>query len=226
MIKNFKASVSVLVFICCFYHVEARTPDFRARLSASAEAEIINDMSASVEVETRFDKYLTTYDRSFVEASISYDIIKPLRFGVSGRFMHDMNDVRQYTTAYRASTYLRYKTSFDDFDLKIKIAIQYGFDELSSSFASGMNKLISRNSIGLDYNWFGTRLTPFTEYEFFYHINNINGAIINQSRIKGGTSYKIDKSSEISIFYMFENEFNVAWPVNSHIIGFSYNYKF
>ncbi|MBP7507879.1 MAG: DUF2490 domain-containing protein [Prolixibacteraceae bacterium] len=226
MIKNFKASVLALILIFCFYSADALSNDFRARLSVSAETEIINDLSASVDVETRFDKYLTTYDRSFVEATLSYDIIKPLRFGVSGRFMHDMNDVRKFSTAYRASAYLRYKTSIDDFDLKIKTAVQYGFDELSSSFASGMNKLISRNSIGIDYNWFGTRFTPFAEYEFFYHINNTNGGIINQSRIKGGISYKINKPSEISLFYMFENEFNVARPVDSHIIGFNYNFKF
>lgn len=226
MIKKYLNLFFVLALFFYPFKVKAQSTDFRARLSASIEHELLDNLNGSLEIETRFDKFLSTYDRSFIEGAVSYDVVKYLRIGVSGRFMHDMNDVRVKSTAYRSSLFVRVKTSFDDFDIKIKSTLQYGFDELSQSAYSFSNKLINRNSIGVDYNWFGTKFKPFIEYEFFYHINNVNGGIINQSRIKSGTSFSFNKSSEISLYYMFENEFNVIKPTDSHIIGFSYNYKF
>ncbi len=226
MIKKCLILLFAFALISSSFKVKAQDSDVRARLSASVEHEFLDNFSGSIEIETRFDKYLSTYDRSLIEGAITYDVIKYIRIGVSGRFMHDMNDVRKKSTAYRSSFFVRFKTSLDDFDIKIKSTLQYGFDDLTQSAYSLSNKLVNRNSIGIDYNWFGTKFTPFIEYEFFFHINNTNGGIINQSRIKGGTSFRFNKKSEISIYYMYENEFNVSYPTDSHILGFAYNYKF
>lgn len=160
----------------------------------------------------------------FVEGSLSYNLNKAFKICGLWRYMYDMDEKRQFSTRHRVAGYVRYKKEIGYFDLKVKTMLHYGFDDLSAQNL-GKEKLINRNSAGIDYNWFGTKFTPFAEYEFFYSINHINGGIINQSRLKAGSSYCLSKASEISVYYMFENEFNTVSPVDAHIVGVGYSYK-
>jgi hypothetical protein len=104
--------------------------------------------------------------------------------------------------------------------------MQYGFDDLSVANDFINNKLVSRNSIQIDYDWFGTKLRPYAKYEFFTHLNHPQGTIINQQRMSLGSSYKISKALSVDAFYMFENEMNIVAPVNAHILGAGIEYSF
>ena len=220
----------ILVFIVIWAFpmsiLKAQPTDFRMRFSAKVKKELTKKLSGSIEYEHRFDQMLTSFDKAILEPSLSYNISKPIRIGAEYRIMLDQNKTREQTIEQRIAAYVRYKFEIDDFEIQLKTAIQYGFDELTNSSFSYNQKLTNRNSIALDYNWFGEKITPFVSYEFFYHINHPNGGIINQSRIKAGSSYQLSKNSKIQIFYLFENEFNIAYPVDAHIIGAGYSYVF
>ena len=196
------------------------------RLSGKMDVDVTNKLSAALEYEHRFDQYLTTFDKAFVEPSVSYKLTKKLQLGVQYRVMYDQDQVRNREFKQRVAGYVRYKFDVDDFEIKIKTALQYGFDDLTNASFSYNQKLINRNSITIEYDWFGKKFKPFVEYEFFYHINNPNGGIINQWRLKAGTSYELTKSSKFSVYYAFENEFNVVAPVDSHILGMGFAYSF
>lgn len=204
----------------------AQNTDFRARVSAQIEKEITKKLSTSLEYEHRFDQNLTTFDKAFLEPSVSYEILKPLQIGFVYRAMFDQNQVRERSWGQRVAGYIRFSKEVDDFDFQLKTALQYGFDDLTNASFSYNQKLINRTSLEVKYNWFGSKFTPFASGEIFYHINNPNGGIINQSRIKAGTSYKLNKHSKIQVYYLFENEFNAAFPIDSHILGASYSFKF
>ena len=206
--------------------VNAQTDDVRMRLSTEIQKEINKKLSASLEYEHRFDQNLTTFDKAFLEPSISYDIIKPVRIGAIYRVMLDQNKTRQQRFEQRIGAYIRYTFKVDDFDIKVKTALQYGFDDLSNPSFSYDQKLINRNAIEVEYNWFGSKFTPFASYELFYHINHPNGGILNQWRLKTGSSYRISKSSRVQFYYLFENEFNTAYPTDAHVFGAGYSYRF
>jgi hypothetical protein len=228
MMINSKTIVFILFIAWALPFVKttnAQTTDFRLRAGLSIQKEITKKINASVEYEHRFNNYLTT-DQALIEPSFSYNFIKFLSIGAEWRFMIDHDQLRSLSYKNRGTLYLRFKKSIGDFDFKLRTAIQYGFDDLTVEVFSYKKKIINRNSISIDYNWFGTKFTPFAGYEFFYYVNNPNGGIINQWRLKLGTSYRISKASEISAYYMFENELNVANPVDAHIIGFAYGFKF
>ena len=200
--------------------------DVRMRLSGKIDTDITKKFNVALEYEHRFDQYLTTFDKAFFEPSVSYKLNKKFQFDVNYRVMYDQNQVRKREFKQRVAGSIRYKFDVDDFEIKIKTALQYGFDDLTNASFSYNQKLINRNSIEVEYNWFGKKFKPFTEYEFFYYINDPNGGIINQWRLKAGTSYSLSKSSKLVCYYAFENEFNVVEPVDSHIIGFGYAYSF
>ena len=228
MIKSQK--IFILIIVVCtlpFLKISnAQTTDFRLRTGVKIQKEFSKKFDASIEYELRFDNNLTKFDQTLIEPSVSYNVAKPLTIGAEWRFMYEQDLKRRISYKQRGAFFLRFKKSFGDFDFKLKTAIQYGFDDLTNTDLNNHKKIINRNSLSVDYNWFGSKLTPFAGYEFFYHINNPNGGIINQSRLKLGTSYRFSKASEFSAYYIFENEFNIANPVDANIVGFAYSYKF
>lgn len=196
------------------------------RLSGDISTDITKKLNAGLEYEHRFDKNLTAFEKAFIEPSISYDIVKDFRFGASYRVALNQTTSRNQKIQQRGSAYLQYRYRFDDFRVRFRSIIQYGFDDLTNTTSGSNRKLINRNSVQVDYSIFGTRLRPFAKYELFYHINDPRGGIINQQRASIGTQYRLSKSSSFNAFYMFENEMNIARPVNSHILGLGYSYSF
>jgi predicted porin len=226
MIKSLKIVLFISV-IWAFVTIEAnaQTTDFRARIGVKAQTDITQKLSVSLEYEHRFDNYLTCFDQALLEPSVSYELFKDFKLGAEWRFMIDQNLKRNIKYKQRAAIFVKYQCSIDDFDVSIRTALQYGFDELTLSVNSSQN-LVNRNTIEIEYNWFGTKFKPFASYEFFYHINDPNGGIINQWRAKAGTAYRITKKSELSVYYLFENEINVAYPVDANVIGVGFSHKF
>jgi len=137
----------------------AQTTDYRARAGVKVQKDISKALTASLEYEHRFDNYLTAFDKALIEPSVSLDLFKFLRIGAEWRFMVDQNLVREIEYKQRAAFYIRGQHSIDDFDFKLRTAIQYGFDELTVSSGLGQ-KLISRNTVEVEYNWFGSKFKP------------------------------------------------------------------
>lgn len=206
--------------------VLAQAGDFRLRLSGEIEKELLNDLKGSIEYEHRFDQNVSTFDKAFVEPKLSYDLPNDFSIGAKYRIMYDQNRSREREFRQRISAYFRYGFNLDDFDLKLSTTLQYGFDDLTNTNFSREQKLVNRYAAEIEYNWFGQPYTPFAEYEFYIHTNHPNGAIINQWRIKLGTAIKLSRSAKLDIFYIFDNEFNVVAPVDSHVLGAKYAYSF
>lgn len=229
MTINQKGLFFVLILFCASikpFASVAKTTDFRLRLSTKVENEFGKKLSASLEYEHRFNQNLTTFDKAFLEPTVSYQLIKPLELGLHYRLSLNQNKTREQHFEQRVASYLRYKFEFDDFEFRLKTILQYGFDDITNPSFSYDQKLVNRNSLEIQYNWFGTKITPFAAGELFYYINDPQGGILNQARVKAGAEYDINKHSKLQAYYMYESEFNVAFPVNSHTLGFGYSYKF
>lgn len=205
--------------------VSAQNTDSRLRLTTKLKKEIVENLNADIEFEYRRDQFLTTFDKVFVEPSVSYNFGKHIKIGAIYRLMYDQNSTRERGLEQRVAGYFRYDFDIDDFEVKLKTSLQYGFDDITNPSFSYDQKLVNRNGIEIEYNWFGSKFTPFAGYEMFYHINHPNGGIINQSRFKAGTSYQLSKKTDISAYYLFDNEFNVAFPVNAHVFGASISFE-
>jgi hypothetical protein len=204
----------------------AQNTDFKGRVGVKASGDFSDRISGSIELEQRFKSNLSLFDKTIVEPEISYAIFNNLKVGLVWRSLVEQNSQYQRQFQHRGGIFASYKTDIDDFVVKLKAGLQYGFDDLSGPSKNNQRKLVDRNSISVEYNWFGTKITPFAEYEIFCHLNHPQGAIFNQFRIKAGTAYRLGKKSEINLYYMFENEFNVSNPSDSHILGIGYSYKF
>jgi hypothetical protein len=104
--------------------------------------------------------------------------------------------------------------------------MQYGFDYLTHSFMwSNQQELVNRNSVTVQYKWFGKPITPEAGLELYCHLNHPGGAIVNKLRTKAGVTYRVNKKTDVQVYYYFDNEFNVAYPTDSHILGLSCSFS-
>ncbi len=204
---------------------KAQNTDLRARMGAVLSFDITQNLGASVELEQRFKNNMSVYDKSLVEPDIHYNFNKKLRMGMAWRSMYDRSAKGNYSLKHRGSGYIRYRFLINDFDFRIKSSLQYGVDDLTTSLLSTSNNLINRNSLTLKYKWFGKPITPEVACEFYYHINHPRSSIINQLRLKAGIEYRLNKKTDLGFYYLFDNEFNIAYPTDSHVVGISCSYQ-
>ncbi|MFB6317724.1 DUF2490 domain-containing protein [Saccharicrinis sp. FJH54] len=208
------------------FSLKAQYTDFKMRFGLEVEKEIIDNLDAHIELEQRYMHNISSYDKTFIEPSLSYDLSKHFSVGVIWRIQIRENNSYKMFSEQRYSAFVKYDVSYLDFKIKLRTILQYGFDDITNAAFSVDQKLINRNSIDIDYDWFGKKIKPGIKFELFHHLNHPHGSILNQWRLKAGASYILTNHSEINLYYMFENEFNVVKPVDAHIIGLKYGYSF
>ncbi len=214
--------VCLMLFAC--QGAQAQSDDFRTRAGIKASHTFTNGLNTSLELQGRLRANSSLFHRALIEPEISYDLPFNFRIGAGWRSELNQSVKRNQSVRHRVSSYARYKFEVGDFEYGLKTQLQYGSDELSfSSFQN--NTLTNRNSVEIAYNWFGKKTTPYAEYEFHTHLNNSNGAIINQMRYTMGASYKLRKGRSFDLFYLFEDEMNVVNPVDSHSLGLIFKFK-
>lgn len=221
------------LLLCLLMHqsVSARQYDVALRAAGEIEKELSKKWTAGLEYEHRWHQNLTKFDKAILEPSVSYDIVRDFRFAFSYRLAYNQTTRRRNERIQqRFSTHLQYRFRFDDARVRFRTRLQYGADDMeyldftSHNMLHQENELVNRNSIQADYRFRGTPFRPFATYEFFYHINNKVGAVVNQQRFRLGTRYKHSGSFSWDLYYMFRYEMNVVIPVSSHVLGIGFSY--
>ncbi len=216
--KPFLRIALALLFLNFSFIVKAQS-DFRSRTGIKLKTEAIKDVDFILNIQQRFNNKLSTFDKFLMEPGIAYDLNKRLKTGVEYRYYYNQNQDHTRESRHRFSWFIRYKKNIEDFALGVKTILQYGIDDDASFAFDYRNKFISRNSISLSYDIFGSKLTPKAEYDIFYHINNPRGGIINGWRITTSFDYDLSKNKTLAFYYMFDKELNVVSPLNAHILG-------
>lgn len=222
--------VITYAFICLLLlasqTLAAKDYDTQLRTGIKLKSDILKNLDGSVDIQYRLRNNLLTYDKALIEPELVYTVHKKWKVGLNYRFIN--SQTRNYTIKYRhrSAAFLRYdKKLMKDFEIKVRTMLQYGFDEFSNSLFDAGQKLISRNRFVIEYDLFGSPITPSAGYEFFYHINNVNGSIINQWRVSAGMDYRISNRSVLSASYLLNNDRINPTTDNAHIIMIKLNYE-
>ncbi|MDA3881181.1 MAG: DUF2490 domain-containing protein [Prolixibacteraceae bacterium] len=212
----------LLLFIATV--ISAQNYDTKLRLSGSIDKDITKKLKASFEYEHRFDTNISNFDKAFIEPEVEYEIMKDVDVGAKYRV--GINQKKSgMTYQQRFTFYGNYEYDIEEFEVSVQSLLQYGYDDIENSSNMLENALVARYSISVDYDWFGTKMEPYFKYELHHHLNHPNGHILNEWKLRAGLKYDLTRKSRLNIFYMFENEFNVAKPVDAHILGIGYSYS-
>jgi hypothetical protein len=220
-----KIKYLIFIFFLVPVAIMAQQYDNKLRLSGGINAEVFNKVDFELEYEYRLDRNIASFDNTFLEPKIEVEIINDVKVGAKYRFSFN-NNKNSRAFEQRFSVYGNYEYNYDDFKFSVKGILQYGVDDITLNQNTDKFELVGRYSFKIDYDWFGTKMEPYVKYELFHHLNRRRGAILNQWKLKAGLQYDISSKSSFDIFYMFENEFNVANPVDANVLGLGYEYSF
>jgi Protein of unknown function (DUF2490) len=175
-----------------------------------------NDFTFSLGEEVRFDENMSHIDKVFTEIEVDYKIIKGLYAGFAYRFARDNDyETTNYDMKRRIGLSLTYKHKYENFRFSFRTKYQR-----KSALPYENNPTFSRNKLVVKYKM-ENKLSPFISYEFYYQFNDER--VINRARFSFGSSYKINKSNAIKLFYMYENKFNTKNLKHNHVYGISYS---
>ena len=222
---NFRILV-VALFLIAGGSATAQNTDFGNWLGVNLSSKLTDDLNLGIELEDRIENFNGSSNRFLFQPGIDYSINSEFRIGFSYRFAINSDNELQRELGQRYSVNLRYKFEVGDFEIKAKTALQYELDKFQSAFLDTRNELVNRNSVGIDYNWFGSKITPWANFELFHYLNNPGGAITYKYRSKLGANYPIASSFDIDVFYLYDHEFNVVKPGDRHVVGVTLNYEF
>lgn len=217
----------IVLFVLCVKILYANNNNAGLRTGIKLKKEFSDRFEAGIEFQYRRKNNFITFDKTFFEPSLLYHINKGWRLGVNYRFIADQNLYYRINYKHRANLSLRYKTDFlTDFTLKLKTALQYGFDDIAEIYPDVYSKLVNRNMVEVGYDIFGTTLSPVVNYEMFYHLNNPEGGIIYQWRTGAGLSYKISKMMKLAGMYYYNNQIVQPDLNSNHIFEVICSLKF
>jgi Protein of unknown function (DUF2490) len=177
---------------------------------------IFKKTTLAVQQSLRLRENATTFNSTFTEVALSYELVKKLEISINYRHIfrdkYAVNNQRIYGILDYSNSIKRFT-----YGIRTRFEKQYEMNEIPEK--------TWRNRIKISYNIPKMPLEPFGFVEGFYDINNIQSQL-ERIRLCFGLSYKLDKQNEFSICYINQNEVNIENPAITNIIGLEYNYKF
>ena len=200
-----------------------QTTDTKLWTGFAIEKKINKKFKASIDFVQRLENNISSFDRFLVEPSISYSLNKKWSISLIYRYWYQQEE-QNYFSHQRASLAIGFSKKIKGIDLKLTSKMQYGFPDANEDDFFMSKKLVSRNSIKLAYEIFGTRFTPYFKYELFTALERFS-PLNYQWRLQGGTDIYITSAIDLRLYYFFENEYNTVGPTDSSILGISLKYS-
>lgn len=209
MIKQFAA------FFCFWLitaYVHAQHTDGAAWLYSGIKTEVVNDLDAELGQELRYNISVADLYQWNSHASLTYKFTKKIK--ISGDYRYS---VRASGNTHRVGFGVGLREGFGDLDIAYRTKIQY------SNAADGNEGSVWRNkgtiSYTLNKDW-----ETYGSGEIFYDLSN-EGKAFNGFRSEIGIDYSPNKHHDITASWIYDKEFQVAFPENLQVINLSYVYS-
>jgi len=219
-----KLTAMALLALCTIgaQNAEAQNAENRSLiyLGAGIEKEFTKQLSASLDVESRFCSAKNTQD-ILVTPSIEYAPIKYLAFGVEYRAGYEHQKDKESTWSGRFGAMA--KASISPSILKFEVREKYC--NYSEDYEDEGNLQYLRTKFEASAKIKAIKLTPYISYEFFY---NISRSLVDKDRYTVGLKKKLNKRNTIGVEYMLEEKFNRGKnkiDINKHIFALNYKYS-
>ena len=185
--------------------------------------------------EVRTQSNTSELNRSSLQLSTDYQILKPLKLGVSYEFMY-FNDAKysDFQPRHRANLFVQGRQKFGDFTISLREKVQVtSKDESDRIKKSGKidtykanPEWIWRNRLKFAYDIPEFPINPDISFETFYQLNNPDGSTFDKLRYTLTLNYKLSKQHRFELFELIDQDINITSPVTSFITGFGYVFSF
>lgn len=220
LVSVFIFSISLLVF--------SQENDTESWNAINLSYKINKKWDAELETQLRLKEDISTIDKYFAEAGLSYAIFKGFKIGVGARYIKVNDNVgnkQGYEDHFMYIFDLTYKHKIKDFSLKYRARFQ-NKNELGVSESEGdyANKYFRfKTAIAYDIkNW---KFDPKFAAEIFNHQEEKDIYGFNKYRLTLGTEYEFNKKSSLSAYYRIQQGINQVVNTTTRIIGLKFSYK-
>lgn len=220
--RNFLFTLILLV-LTASCELSGQQKDFMTWFEAQFDKKLNKKLDLSAEFEQRFKNNSLGYDRTMVTVVTEYDIKDYLEVAGGLRALLKTDKEENLGVRYRLHLDATAGYPVRDTDLSLRIRLQYGIDDLNRVGDLNSNNLVNRCRIKAAHHIFGTRFELFGSLEGMFMLSGNPARNFYAIRYSAGAQYALNFSSEFSLRYMLEDEFNVVDPLQGHIVVFGYS---
>ncbi len=199
--------------------------DFNTWYEFEIDKGLNNGIDLSLEVEQRFKNNSLQYDRTQLTLVGEYDITNYFSTDVGFRALLTTDRDLQLQRRYRMHVDATGSHSISVFDFSFRLRMQYGFDDYIFEGDLIDNNLVNRNRLKVEHHLFGSRLGFFATIESSHVISGNPDRLFYKMRYSAGAEYSLNFRSGFLVRYILEDEINVVYPLQSHILVFGYSYS-
>lgn len=218
----------VLIFIFMstvgFAQEAVEVRDLETWSSLNLKYKINKKWEAALQGQLRLEDNSAVIDQYFTQLDLEYSPYKNFSFSGALRYVKKNDhtgNVQGYEDYFRYHLDGTYKHKWSDFKFKYRLRYQnkneIGVDDIAKKYI--------RFKVGVAYNIKNWKLDPEVSGELYNAIGSDVENELDAYRLTLGTSYKLNDSGKIGLFYRFEKELNTTYPKATNIIGVKYTYS-
>ena len=159
------------------------------------------------------------FKTTFTNLALRYRISKYIRIRANYRFIIRQTNAGNIRIRQRIAGDLLVRYRKKKFPLRFGYRLRY--QVLYRGQGRNPRKFI-RNKLAITYNASKT-VGPFVAGELYYRIRNKPNEF-QKYRLLLGLDIRLNKKSDLNLFYLYQREINVNNPALDHVIGMGYSY--
>jgi len=224
--KSLKILMTISV-VFCFIGLYAQTNDFGVWANADISIKILPKLNATFEEELRTRDNSGTIDRFESSLELSYKFNKYLKAGGGYSLINYNHPDDYWETRHRYFFFIQGEYSLNRFTFSLKERYQSTYRVGVSETSTRANpKLYLRSRLMATYDIRKSRFSPYCSAEFYYTLNNPTENQMNKIRYTIGSKFKLNKSSNLNIYYRYVTKKNTSDIEGDNILGLGYSFNF
>ena len=223
--SNPQKYILFLILLLFTGRVAAQTFETGGVVGAEYEMKILKGWHWGADVEARFDRNFTHYDRFKVGIGTDYTFWhKRIKIGVGYSYLnYHREDL--FESRHRITGSLTLAEKFGNWKLAYRASFQSTFRDNRRGDYTFNPKTYMRNRLAVSYKIPGKPVKLHASEEFWWRLYHPERNIIDDLRTVVGVEYAIDKHNTLDFFIRSQNEVQVSNPRHILYIGVNYGFK-
>ena len=226
-VRYIKILVLSLVSCSLAAGASADEQDFGLNVGVAVSKKFGKRFEIGLEEEMRTKENSRQLDRLATGLDASFQLVpKIVKVGVGYTFIADYDEIEGFSWRHRLVGQVSAKHKIHRLEMSLRGRYQLTYKDESVKSFKWNPKSYLRGKFELSYKLPKIPLTPFASAEVFYELNNYKGNTIDNVRYEAGGEYKFNKKNSVSLSFRYDDEMNVAEPLDGFKLCAGYQYKF
>ncbi len=220
-----KRTLIILVVLLIPVTCISQDKDFGIWYSVNAELKLVKKLELDISPNVRTFHNGSKIEEAFVDAGLTYKIVKYLSLSASYRITENLEDDNSYHPQHKLFFDIKGSYSPGDLSLSGRIRYQRRYKTYIEDEEDEIPDSHARIKLKAQYDIPSFKFNPFISTELFFPMFKDVGSTIDKKRFMAGFEYSFSKKHSIEAGYLFQRDYHPDLS-DKHIIAINYNLKF